>query len=171
MYEDVTTKVKLNGRESKAFNVNPLTTRAISKLLEMIGRFAYFPRVLNRDRSPLGHKPDCRLGGSSEYARKSMHACHSVSAACRPAETRRRRGQIGYNTIQYNTIYYAKFVKSMTIQRWISSKVYSHGTNMSNGHQRVMVEAHQGEGTTGICCTVDLLIRYCSSWIHVGGFI
>ena len=24
-----------------------------------------------------------------------MHACHSVSVACRPAETRRRRGEIG----------------------------------------------------------------------------
>ena len=74
---------------------SPLTTIAISKLLEMIGRSTYFPRVLDRDRSPLGHKPDCRLAWSSEYVRKSMHACHSVSAACRLAETRERRGEIG----------------------------------------------------------------------------
>ena len=51
--------------------------------------------VLIRDRSRLGHVPDCRLGWSSEYVRKSMYACHSVSVACRPAETRRRRGEIG----------------------------------------------------------------------------
>ena len=51
--------------------------------------------VLVRDRSRLGHKPDCRLGWSSEYVRKSMYAWHSVSVACRPAETRRRRGEIG----------------------------------------------------------------------------
>ena len=69
---------------------NPLTTVAISKLLEVIGISAYFPRRLDRDRSPLGHKPDYR-----QYVRKSMHACHSVSAACRPAETARRRGEIG----------------------------------------------------------------------------
>ena len=74
---------------------NPLTSVPISKLLEMIGRSAYFPRLLDRDRSPLGHKPDCRHEWSSEYVRKSMHVCHSVSAACRPAEMRRRRGEIG----------------------------------------------------------------------------
>ena len=51
--------------------------------------------VLVHDRSRLGHKPDCRLGWSSEYVRKSMYACHSVSVACRPAERRRRRGEIG----------------------------------------------------------------------------
>ena len=51
--------------------------------------------VLVRDRSRLGHKPDCRLGWLSEYVRKSMYAWHSVSVACRPAETRRRRGEIG----------------------------------------------------------------------------
>ena len=49
--------------------------------------------VLVRDRSRLGHKPDCRLGWLSEYVRKSMYAWHSVSVACRPAET--RRGEIG----------------------------------------------------------------------------
>ena len=53
--------------------------------------------VLVRDRSRLGHKPDCRLGWSPEYVRKSMCACHSVSVASRPAETRRRRGEIGSN--------------------------------------------------------------------------
>ena len=51
--------------------------------------------VVVRDRSRLGHKPDCRLGWSSEYVRKSMYACHSRSVACRPAETRWRRGEIG----------------------------------------------------------------------------
>ena len=51
--------------------------------------------VFVRDRSRLGHKPDCRLGWLSEYVRKSMYAWHSVSVACRPAETRRRRGEIG----------------------------------------------------------------------------
>ena len=51
--------------------------------------------VLVRDRSRLGHKPDCRLGWLSEYVRKSMYAWHSVSVACRPAETHRRRGEIG----------------------------------------------------------------------------
>ena len=67
---------------------------AISKWLKMIGRSAYFPRVLKRNRSPLEHKPDCQLGWSSEYVRKSMHACHSVPAACRPAEQSRQRGEI-----------------------------------------------------------------------------
>ena len=74
---------------------NPLTSVAISKLLEVIGISAYFPRRLDRDRSPLGHKPDYRHGWLSEYVRKSMHACHSVSAACRPAETAGQRGEIG----------------------------------------------------------------------------
>ena len=50
--------------------------------------------VFVRDRSRLGHKPDYRLGWSSEYVRKSMYACRSVSVACRPAEKRRRRGEI-----------------------------------------------------------------------------
>ena len=51
--------------------------------------------VLVRDRSRLEHKPDYRLGWSSEYVRKSMCACRSVSVACRPAEKRRRRSEIG----------------------------------------------------------------------------
>ena len=33
---------------------------------------------------------------SSEYVRKLMHACRSVYVACRPAETRQRRGGIGW---------------------------------------------------------------------------
>ena len=40
---------------------NPFRTVAISKLLEVIGRSS-FPHLVDRDRSPLGHKPDCRLG-------------------------------------------------------------------------------------------------------------
>ena len=75
--------------------INPLTSVAIWKLLEVIGISACFPRRLARDRSPLGHKPDYRHGWSSEYVRKSMHACQSVSAACGPAETAGRRGEIG----------------------------------------------------------------------------
>ena len=51
--------------------------------------------VLVCDRSRLGHKPDYRHGWSTEYVRKSMYACRSVSVACRPAEKRRRRGEIG----------------------------------------------------------------------------
>ena len=51
--------------------------------------------MLVRDRSRLGHKPDYRLRWSSEYVRKSMYACRSVSVACRPAEKRRRCGEIG----------------------------------------------------------------------------
>ena len=82
--------------------INPRTPRAISKLLEMIGRSAYFPRPPNSDRSRLGHKPDCRLAWSSEYVRKSMRACHGVSVACRPTETRRRRGEIGRSIGQFS---------------------------------------------------------------------
>ena len=43
--------------------------------------------MLDLDCSRLGHKPDCRLGWSSEYLEKLLHECHSVSVACRPAET------------------------------------------------------------------------------------
>ena len=41
---------------------NPFLTVAISKPLEMIRRSAYSPRVVDPDRSPFGHKPDCLLG-------------------------------------------------------------------------------------------------------------
>ena len=86
---------------------NPLTSVAISKLLEMIGSSAYFPCVLNHDHSPLGHKPDCRLGWSSEYVRKSMHSCHSVCCV------------------------QASQAKPATRQNRVNSKVNSRGTNMS----------------------------------------
>ena len=49
-------------------------------------------------------KPDSRLGWSSEYVRKSLHACHSVSVACRPAETRRQRGEIGSVHSQFSWV-------------------------------------------------------------------
>ena len=62
---------------------NPLTTVAISQL---------HPWQLDRDRYPLRHKPNCRLGWSSEYVRKSMRACHNVSAVCRAAGQPRRTG-------------------------------------------------------------------------------
>ena len=58
--------------------INPLTLVAISKLLEMIDIVHLYPCVLNRDRSWLRHKSDCRLGWSSKYVKKSIHACHSV---------------------------------------------------------------------------------------------
>ena len=74
---------------------NPLTTVAISKLLRMIGRSVIYPRELDRDWFLLGHRPDCRLGWSSEYVKKLIHACHDVSVACRPVETRRRRTTLG----------------------------------------------------------------------------
>ena len=51
--------------------------------------------MLVRGRSRLRHKPDYRLGWSSEYVKKSMYACRSVSVACRPAEKPRRRDEIG----------------------------------------------------------------------------
>ena len=73
---------------------NPLTSVAIWKLLEVIGISAYFPRRLDRDRSPLGHKPDYRHGWSSEYVRKSMHACqcvYCVQASRDGRATRRNR--------------------------------------------------------------------------------
>ena len=56
---------------------------AIQKLLEIIGRVRLYPSWSVRDRSRLGHKPDYRLGWSSESC---MYACCSVSVACRPAE-------------------------------------------------------------------------------------
>ena len=40
--------------------------------------------VLVRDRSRLGHKPDYRLGWSSEYVRKSMHAAVCLLRAGQP---------------------------------------------------------------------------------------
>ena len=63
--------------------LNPLTPVAISKLLELIGKVSLYPRLLAGDHSRLGHKPDFRLGWSSEYVRKSMHAKDGVSVACR----------------------------------------------------------------------------------------
>ena len=78
-------------RSKKDVQFNPFTTVAISKLLEIIGRAAYilaWPIATALDS-------DINLGGHPEYVRKSMHACHSVSVACRPAVMSRRRGEIG----------------------------------------------------------------------------
>ena len=74
--------------------INPLTTVAISKLLEMIGRFIY---VLARSIATALHSDINQTAGSGgyEYVRKSMHACQSVSAAYRPAEMGQRHGEIG----------------------------------------------------------------------------
>ena len=74
---------------------NPLTPTAIQKLLEIIDSVRLYPSCSFADRSRLRHKPDYRLGWSSEDVRKSTYACRSVSVACRPAEKRRRRGKIG----------------------------------------------------------------------------
>ena len=60
-----------------ALDINPLTTIAISKLLKMIGRSAYFPRLFNRDRSPHGHETDYWHGRSSELCEK-IDACMPV---------------------------------------------------------------------------------------------
>ena len=74
---------------------NPLTPTAIQKLLEIVDRVHLYPSCSFATRSRLGHKPDYRLRWSSEDVRKSTYACRSVSVACRPAEKRRRRGEIG----------------------------------------------------------------------------
>ena len=51
--------------------------------------------ILRARSRPLSTRTFNRLGWSSEYVRKSTHACCSVSVECRPAEKRRRRGEIG----------------------------------------------------------------------------
>ena len=38
--------------------------------------------MLARNYSRLGHEPDSRLGWSSEYVTKSMHACHTIATVC-----------------------------------------------------------------------------------------
>ena len=38
----------------------------------------------------LGHKPDGRLGWSSECVKKWIGGCHSVSVACRPSDKQKR---------------------------------------------------------------------------------
>ena len=74
---------------------NPLTPAAVSKPLEMIGRSTYFLACSEATAPDSDKQTAVRLGWSSEYVKKSMHACCSVSAACRPVETCRRRGEIG----------------------------------------------------------------------------
>ena len=74
--------------------IQPLEADSHSKAAWNYRQSPFISFVLVRDRSRLGHKPDYQLGWSSEYVRKSMYACHSVSVACRPAEKRRRRGEI-----------------------------------------------------------------------------
>ena len=66
---------------------NPLRTVTISKLLEMIRVFAYLPRLLDHDRSPLGHKPDYRNGWLSEHVRQSIHACQCVDCVQASADS------------------------------------------------------------------------------------
>ena len=70
-------------------------TVAISKLLEVIGRSAYILACSIATALHLDINQTAGLGWSSEYLRKSMHACHSVSIVYRPAETCRRCGEIG----------------------------------------------------------------------------
>ena len=75
---------------------NPLWPTAIQKLLEMIGRVHLYPRLFVEDWSRLRHKPDYRHGWSSEYVRKSMHACQCVCCvqASRKAPATRQNGSI-----------------------------------------------------------------------------
>ena len=64
---------------------NHLTLVAILKLLEMIGLVHLYPRLLDHDRSPLGHEPDCRLGWSYEYEKNlCMHATVCLLHAGQP---------------------------------------------------------------------------------------
>ena len=74
---------------------NPLTPTAIQKLLEIIDRVRLYPSCSFATALDSDINQTTRLGWSSEYVRKSMYACRSVSVACRPAEKRRRRGEIG----------------------------------------------------------------------------
>ena len=80
-------------KESCIVFVNPLTPAAVSEPLEMIGRSTY---VLAWSEATAPDSNINQTAGSRsrlEYVKKSMHACRSVSAACRPAETcQRNRG-------------------------------------------------------------------------------
>ena len=74
--------------------INPFTSVAISKLLEMISRFTY---VLGCSITNALHSDINQTAGSGGHlsVRKMMHACYSVSAACRPAEMGWGGGIIG----------------------------------------------------------------------------
>jgi hypothetical protein len=76
--------------------LNPLTPVTISKLLELIGRSAYILACspATAPDSDINQSAGSR-GHLSTYVNKSMHACQGVSVACRPAEKRRPRGEIG----------------------------------------------------------------------------
>ena len=63
MYEDVTIKVKLNGRESKAFNVNPLTS---------MGRFR--PTRIDLQTDPISPRRPAVSAG--------LHAADTLWHAC-----------------------------------------------------------------------------------------
>ena len=73
---------------------NPLTPAAVSKPLEMIGRSTY---VLACSEPTAPYSDINQTAGSrgrlNMWKNRCMHA--AVSAACRPAEMRRRRGEIG----------------------------------------------------------------------------
>ena len=60
----------------------------------MIGRVRLYPRLLVATALDLDINQTTGTG-DHEYVRKSMHTCHSVSVACRPAEKRWRRGELG----------------------------------------------------------------------------
>ena len=79
----------LGNRSNLLSSINPLRTTVIQKLLEIVGIVRLCPSC------SFATALDYRQGWSPEYVRKSMHACRSVSVACRPAEKRQRRGEIG----------------------------------------------------------------------------
>ena len=75
---------------------NPLRTTVIQKLLEIIGIVRLCPSCSFATALDSDINQTTGTGGLlSTYVRKSMYACRSVSVACRPAEKRRRRGEIG----------------------------------------------------------------------------
>ena len=73
---------------------NPLTPTAIQKLLEIIDRVRLYPSCLFATALDSDINQTTGSGGHLSMW-KSMYACRSVSVACRPAEKRRRRGEIG----------------------------------------------------------------------------
>ena len=124
-YPNTSNSHMLDGYKASSPGVNPLTTVAISKLLERLVDLHIF--LASCDRSRLGHKPDCRLAWSSRVFEK-INACIPQCVCCVQASrdapaTRRNRvssdvnshgspvtqwaskGQVRSSvcTIQYNT--------------------------------------------------------------------
>ena len=111
---------------------NPFKTDNHLKTARNYRQCLFISFVLVRDRSRLRHKPDYRLGWSSEYVRKSMYACRSVSVACRPAEKRRRCGEIGsiHRSILIGHQRYPIHLKGLIVQQ-LRSKLLLSVLNMN----------------------------------------